>query len=58
MKVVQTTPEVVVSWGAVRLPAVGTVGFVPFAVSPGPPVWCRPLLDELLALRGALGYAT
>lgn len=55
-----TVLEVVVSSGAVRLPAAGRVELVPFGARPGAPDWCRPLVDELLITGGAdvLGLMT
>lgn len=47
-------PEVVVSRGAVRLPADWVV-FVPLVVSPGTPVECKPLVAELPPVWGAEG---
>lgn len=47
-------PDVVVSRGAVRLPA-DSVVFVPLGVNPGAPVACKPLVVELPPAWGAEG---
>lgn len=47
-------PEVVVSRGAVRLPA-DSVVFVQLAVNPGTPVECKPLVAEPPPAWGAEG---
>lgn len=47
-------PDVVVSRGAVRLPA-DSVAFVPLGANPGAPVACKPLVVELPPAWGAEG---